>query len=210
MSKEAFYDWYGGNVWLFQHINGLGGDWYNSLMILLSRTGNHRNFFFIVPILIFIALAEYAWRKLGKHGNALNCLTMWFGVFCVLIASYYVSGYTVKSMKNYFEYPRPYVAIGPESVTVLESSMDNGDGYHSFPSSHATYITVLILSLWPIMVGNGRWLGLLLIFGVCWSRVAEGMHFPADVAGGFLIGLVVVTLVKTAVYSILLKLHLKC
>jgi signal peptidase II len=59
--------------------------------------------------------------------------------------------------------------------------------HYSLPSGHATYAALVVGALWPLMGRRGR-IGLVLYAAlVGWSRIAAGMHFPADVlAGGYL------------------------
>ena len=80
-----------------------------------------------------------------------------------------------------------------------------------FPSGHAGYITILILSLWPAFGDKMRWLGVGIILAVCWSRMALGVHFPADLLAGFLIAAIEVLLLRKIIYGALHKLFgLKC
>jgi membrane-associated phospholipid phosphatase len=211
LGKTFFYDWGGANEALFKSINSMStGGWYDALMILLSRTADHENFPYIILLLLFCTFLDYGMRKLRARGGATHSLIAWFGVFCVLTASYWVAGGSVRLMKSHFELPRPYVAIGPEDVKLLEFRTDPADDYRSFPSGHASFITLLVVSIWPVLSSGMRKFALLLIFGVCWSRIAVGMHFPADVIGGALISLTVTFLLRWIIYLQLLKLKLKC
>lgn len=211
LAKTFFYDWGGANEALFKAINGLStGGWYDALMILLSRTADHENLPYIILLLLFSTFIDYGLRKLRGRGGATHCLIAWFGVFCVLTASYIVDGGTVKGLKHFIDYPRPYVAIGPEDVKLLEYRSDPADDYKSFPSGHASFITVVVASIWPVLSSGMRKFGIFLIFGVCWSRLALGMHFPADVLGGMILSLIITFFMRWIIYLQLLKLKLKC
>src|SRR5262249_38998982 len=141
---------------------------------------------------------------------AAHCLVAWLGVIIVFVLANLGDGFILHHMKSYFEYPRPYVALGPESVTLIDFHHDAAEDSHSFPSGHAAFITVLVVSLWPVLSVGLRGLGVGLIAGVCWSRTAEGMHFPADVLGGFLVSLIVTLIVRSIINKPLVTLQMKC
>jgi undecaprenyl-diphosphatase len=76
---------------------------------------------------------------------------------------------------------------------------------YSFPSGHSTgsaavygVMTILIMSRvpqrWKVPVAAG---GALLIFCIGLSRVYLGAHFPTDVLGGWLLGLVFASVIRT-------------
>lgn len=90
-------------------------------------------------------------------------------------------------LKPVFDRPRPdlWTPIRPESD-------------FSFPSGHAMFATSLVSALaflaWPT---RWRWpvltLGTLYVLVMMWSRVYSGVHYPTDVLGGALVGLIWVT-----------------
>ncbi len=60
--------------------------------------------------------------------------------------------------------------------------------HYSLPSGHSTFAALVVGALWPLVGFRGR---LALVFYaalVGWSRVAAGMHFPADVVAGWMLG----------------------
>jgi membrane-associated phospholipid phosphatase len=80
-------------------------------------------------------------------------------------------------------------------------------GFHSFPSGHAVLVVVvygLVAYLW--VRASRSWLERLLAIGIfiVWAslvgtaRLALGSHWPSDVLGGFVIGLVWLTMVIMA------------
>jgi undecaprenyl-diphosphatase len=60
----------------------------------------------------------------------------------------------------------------------------------SFPSDHATGAFVIAGSIWIWRKRDG-WVWLLLATGIAFSRVWTGVHYPADVLAGIVIGIVI-------------------
>jgi len=206
--KEVWYDWGGANEWLFQQINAIHGDTYDAAMILLSRIADRHNFPYYIGGLAVFALLSFMVRKLASQGGAYHILVAWVGVFLLLGAGFVANYVIIGVMKDYFAYPRPYIALG--NVRVLELR-DASDNFHSFPSGHVAFITMMVVGLWPVLSKNMKWLGAAVIFGVCWSRIALGVHFPADVVASFLIFLPLMVVVRALIYWILLRLFgLRC
>lgn len=204
--KKFVYDWVGGNEWLFKAINSLNGNpTYDSFMVFISHLGEHTNFPYYATAFIAFALLDFVFKKIGKKAGAFQSLKSWIAVLCVFTACTIIDDYIVKSLKEYFAYPRPYVALGPQDVHTL-GEIQAGNGNRAFPSGHAAFITVVIGSLWPMLSGKGPWIGFGLVFLVCWSRIAMGVHFPSDVIAGALLSFILVLMVRFVIYSLFAKL----
>lgn len=208
-SKELFYDWQGLNLWLFKLINSMHGINYDSLMLLITQLGNEKHFQATLSVLAIYALLSGLWGKLRRHGGVRQHFLMWCGALLVLGAGFFVTIYVKDSLKDYFAYPRPVAALAESEVTVVEQQPWS-DNYRAFPSGHVSFITLMIVGLWPVLSHHMRIFGGTLIFLVAWSRVALGVHFPADAVGGFLITMLIVITLRWLIYKALRVIGINC
>lgn len=110
------------------------------------------------------------------------CIDKAVGVRLALIAS--TSAFTNVALKDGFATSRP----DPLRVRVLLP--ETGGGY-SFPSGHSQGTTTFWFTL--VREYSHRWLlvaGSLIVFFVIVSRMYLGLHYPVDVVGGFILGLI--------------------
>ena len=204
-AKEFFYDWYGANEWFFKTINSLHAPSYDAFMLYITKLGDYHFFLPYLLILGIYALLSLLWRKIRGKAGVKQHLIMWIGAFLLLGAAAVANHIVISGLKEYFQYPRPYVILPSSDVIMLEAATAE-DARHSFPSSHVAFITMMIVGLWSLLSHHMRLLGLFLIALVAWSRIAVGMHFPADTIGAFLISGGVVIAVRSVLYTLLRKL----
>jgi len=124
----------------------------------------------IVCVLVPLIFKKYrlAWRVVVTVGGAL------------------VLAEIIKKIVNE---PRPIVMLkGQLHQRVIET----GPG---FPSGHETAATAMALTLWFVLPPKWRWVSILWIVVVAWSRLYLGVHTPADIIGGFSAGLLAVCIV---------------
>jgi undecaprenyl-diphosphatase len=157
------------DIAIFRAINGSRHiPWLNEVMVLLS---DREVWFVVAAVVLFLCLVRFGWRKtLGPAfvlGTALGISDL----------------ITFRILKQTFERMRPCITL--PDVTLLADSCGSD---FSFPSNHAANAAALVAVVvcvfgWrrslPIIV-----LGLL----VGLSRIYLGVHYPSDVAFGFLTG----------------------
>jgi glycosyltransferase 2 family protein len=86
----------------------------------------------------------------------------------------------------------------PRPITMLHGNLhqrvvETGPG---FPSGHMAAATALALTLWFELPPKWRWISVLWMVSVAWSRLYLGVHTPADIVGGFAVGLMAVCFVR--------------
>jgi len=204
--KDLLYNWNGANEFLFHAINDLSGDpLYDSVMVAISNASDHRLFPYYMGGLFALAVLTLLFRLATGKAGAKGFIFAWFGIFCVLAAGYAVDGKIIGFMKEQYAYPRPYVVF-PASDMHLLMPLKAEDANRSFPSGHASFATLMVVGLWPVLSPQLAFAGTLFILAVCWSRIAVGAHFPADVLAGFLLTMVIVLILRAIIYIVLRRL----
>lgn len=138
---------------------------------------------FVARYLIYFSLLSipYLWIKRERHD-------------LIRIAISVIVAYALAEGLNLlFPVPRPFVA---EEFTPL-IGVPLSEYYASFPSGHATFLATLggaIFFTEKLPGVSILILGILVGIG----RVLAGVHYPIDILGGFLIGIVVASLFKLA------------
>lgn len=164
------------NVELFKRINGLAGSSHllDKIMILFAKYGA-----FIVPLYLL-----YLWfkRSRDEEDKSASLLVLTSAVLG-LAAAWVIS--------KVYHHPRPFM-IGLGKQLILHKAN------WSFPSDHATLLSAVAISLF--LLGDiGAGIGFLVLdFIVGFSRVYCGIHFPYDIAGGFVVGAVAAGIVWAA------------
>ncbi len=157
---------------LFLAINGMHSAFTDQLMFWISDR------FIWIPF--YIVLAVFLFRKFGKHA-----------LYMVLFAAVFITMSDQLSVlfKNYFERERP---CHDESIAFLVHTVNNKcGGKFGFVSSHAA--NVMAVFTWLLLLTKNKfrmltWCTAIWVILVSYSRVYMGVHFPADIAGGWIVG----------------------
>ncbi len=171
--KFFLYDWGGLNIALFQAINTGTPVALGPLAWFFSLVGSY----WTAPLMM---LGLWWWSKSATNparGAVVLHRLIGFSVAFLLA----LLAATV--LKLWLDFPRPPAVLG-DMVSVI----GNIERHYSLPSGHSTYSALVIGALWPLLGRRGR-IGLVLYAAlVGWSRIAAGMHFPADVLAGWGLG----------------------
>jgi membrane-associated phospholipid phosphatase len=166
-----------GDVPIARAIQAPTSPWLNALAVALSTLGR-------------------AWPGETPFAIVVTLLVAYFGTRrdAVYIALCALAGTINVGTKLIVASPRPTAPL----VTIVEVANGNG-----FPSGHAFGATLLYGAIWivlPAVVPNRlacrllRLLAVVIAFGIGWSRIRLGAHWPSDVLGGFLWGMALLAL----------------
>lgn len=140
-------------------------------------------------IVIFIVVLVYLWFRKSPHdkngflgiGHRENRQAVIFALLALIV------GFTIDIIISYiFPRERPFVAY-PELVKNLNLTVD----LTSFPSRHAMAVFAMAGSIWLADLWHFRNWGIFLFivaFLISVSRIAAGVHYPTDIIGGMIIG----------------------
>jgi undecaprenyl-diphosphatase len=170
---------------------------------------------------VAITLAIQAWESPALDGLArvLTEIGRWYGV--ALIATLVVLTLAVRGA------PREAVfvalaaiagAINTLSKVIVASARPTADlvlivqpaDGTGFPSGHAFAATLLYGAIWivaPVVTHDAarrrllRAVAIVMAVGICWSRIRLGAHWPSDVLGGVLLGLLALSLLAALVLT---------
>ncbi|MBK8657471.1 MAG: phosphatase PAP2 family protein [Bacteroidetes bacterium] len=132
---------------------------------------------------IYVLVAFFLYKRYGKQA-------IWIGALAVItiLLSDQISASLIKP---YFHRLRP--CNNPEIKQQVRLLVDTcGSGY-SFVSSHATNHFALAVFLSFVTVEKKKWLPILFVWAsfIAFSQVYVGLHFPADVVVGALLGMAI-------------------
>jgi len=86
-------------------------------------------------------------------------------------------------IRFFYHHPRPYLALPDVHNLFTDSSW-------SFPSGHATFFFAMATAVYLYNKKWGIWFFIATIL-ITVSRVIAGIHYPSDIVGGALIGIIV-------------------
>jgi len=153
------------------------------MMLAVTHAGSARAFPYWIAGALLIALFRPALM------SQLNAAAFALG--------FAATGVLLPWLKSAVDFPRPVTALGRDLVIVVGPDSLAA----SFPSGHAAFVVLMAATLGPGTSPPIQWALWIFAAVVGFSRVAVGAHFPADIAGGALLGLAVGIIVRTALES---------
>lgn len=139
-----------------------------------------RNEFTWVPVYFFLLLFAFF--------NFKKSMIQWVGFFLLTFAL--TDLISTQIIKEIVQRPRPcWDQLSSDHVRMLIPC----SGAYSFVSSHAANHTGMALFIFGTLgqfIGKMRWIVFLWALLVCFAQVYVGAHFPGDVLGGAVLGLI--------------------
>lgn len=156
---------------LFLFLNGLAGQnrYFDWLVVFIGQ--------YLIFVLILVVLIHLL---LGRRDLFFTAL---------------ISGFAAEITNRiisliHFRY-RPFISFSDQVTLLIDHNPDK-----SFPSDHA--ILAFALATIIIIKSKGRWGWVLLVFAILISlaRVIAGLHYPADVAAGAILGVLIAVVIS--------------
>jgi undecaprenyl-diphosphatase len=164
---DALIDW---DESLFLYLNSIRTDWLDPIMHTLTGT------VVWVPLyalLLYFLIQKYRMQSIGYIVGI---------AFLILLADQFTSGF----MKPFFERLRP--CHDPRWHGILFNYSGCG-GQYGFASSHASNTFALASYFWLVFrTRSSQWLFLWAAI-ISYTRVYLGVHYPADIVVGGLVGI---------------------
>jgi undecaprenyl-diphosphatase len=158
---------------LFKAINSLHNNFFDQVMWWATDK------FIWIPL--YLLLAVFLFRKFGRLG-------LFMILFAALLITLSDQGSVV--IKELVQRERPcHEATLAFDVHLVK---ERCGGLYGFVSSHAANTMALVMYLFLLTKGRVKWLNRIMIayvLLVSYSRVYMGNHYPADIVGGWIIGI---------------------
>jgi len=158
---------------LFLFFNSKHNSFFDPLMFWVSHK------FFWIPLYAFFFYLS--WKHYGKK--------VWLVALAAVLVIVLADQISVHAFKNVFLRYRPYHNLLIQSKVHLN---DGRGGMYGFISSHAANTFALAMFLFLLFRSKIKYFGIFIFIWatfVSYSRIYNGVHYPADVICGAIVGM---------------------
>lgn len=178
---------------LFLFLNGLHQDWLDQFMIWMSEP------LFSIPVYLAVFYAikvNYGWR-----------VALWT-VMAVSMVVLLADGISTRIFKYGFQRWRPCHNV--EIADMVYLLKEGCGGKYSFVSGHATNFFGLATFFSFMLHEKMKWITPILLLWagiIAYSRIYLGVHYPADILGGAILGIFIGWLVYRFFNNVMINLN---
>jgi membrane-associated phospholipid phosphatase len=209
--KEILYDWNGLNANVFHFFNKLitKGHVASEGLVYFSELATIFALPYMAGFALFIFLIHAYFNKLHQNQDEFkNQILLWSEAFAIIFLTLSAAIFIGPALKQYFGYIRPLcfypegdINIIPElhSGTISKMLIKRCSGDGSFPSMHSTIAAVITIGFWSL--SNVFFRSVLIAYSllIALSRLVIGVHYPADLIGGYILGFVIFIAIKLTI-----------
>jgi len=205
MMKHYLYDFAGYNIILFNKINQFFGQEESYILAFANQLGYYWSFPVVFSLIMiycyFSILSTKDSKKLYEQQ-----ITRWSITLITLLASLVIMLIIVSLIKLGYSYKRPFCHDGLENIKIFTSALPGAHCSRSFPSGHTAYVCTILFAMWPMLNLFVRLIGIFLAISIALSRIASGVHFPADIFWSALISLIAVVITRYTIQALMRRL----
>ncbi|MGF1564069.1 MAG: phosphatase PAP2 family protein [Flavobacteriales bacterium] len=172
---------------LFLFFNGLHAEWLDMPMYILTKAW--------AWIPVFAWMAVKIWQR-GASARNFGVLLLGMGL---TVAAADLTSYRLLKQQIKRYRPTHHLVIGPNVHTVTDfKGNEYRGGQYGFVSSHATNFFGIATFMFIILYRKSRYAWLFIWAGfISYTRLYLGVHYPADLVGGAILGMFLGWLIAT-------------
>jgi len=133
----------------------------------------------LIPLLAMVAL--FYWPAKDEDTQIKFKKAVVYVMLCLAVA--FLADEIINLLKTRY---RPFVTF-PDQVAKLNVVQD----LTSFPSTHTIFVFSIVVSLWLSNLKKLAWPLLILAILIGLGRIVVGVHYPFDIIGGAIIGVII-------------------